>query len=592
MYEKWVKVVIGIIILFCIPASLSGNESTIYRDKFLFITDLNQSTLGDLYATGKIIKKIIEFSSEHIDVSLIIRTDRNSNDPQLTEIFLQCCQKVNIFITQDWSETLLQDPELQEIVKDSQIVIFPAYDYLNRNNVLQILEKFKPSKPVILYSEYDFNISNLDEINNSWCCETGFGNPAGTGLGIFIENHIKPGDEYTKITQEQFTVDILNFLYLNEGEPDAENKTWEQLEIDYKKTHKVYFGYFNGIEHAENFYSNRNIINTKNFVLASIKKSFIDFKKNTQDKSVDILVPMKNNEFDEVVEYLGIKKTDILLNDFEVSRIREVSFYTRAAHENKSEVLTKRNSVIINPEGNFDIRILNVFPIRNQLFKFFVKHSDPFVGVTGDQSFSEGLSLSKLNAYQIMQWKEDMFDNFVSLCQFALGEESYISKFYLAHKADNSNDLTARFKNYLTILSDLFENHEEEMLIESTNLYMYLKKDMNLYQNFLGLIYNPILDINTKEMLKNNLEKHFQINKISNINNENELTEDFQKLFISLGSNYQKLSWDRQLQNIYSSILYYVYITPDENNVTILVNQFVNRIGCLILHPGKMQSGS
>jgi len=115
---------------------------------------------------------------------------------------------------------------------------------------------------------------------------------------------------------------------------------------------------------------------------------------------------------------------------------------------------------------------------------------------------------------------------------------------------------------------------------------------MNLYQNFLGLIYNPILDINTKEMLKNNLEKHFQINKISNINNENELTEDFQKLFISLGSNYQKLSWDRQLQNIYSSILYYVYITPDENNVTILVNQFVNRIGCLILHPGKMQSGS
>jgi len=166
------------------------------------------------------------------------------------------------------------------------------------------------------------------------------------------------------------------------------------------------------------------------------------------------------------------------------------------------------------------------------------------------------------------------------------------TKFYLAHKADNSNDLTARFKNYLTILSDLFENHEEEMLIESTNLYMYLKKDMNLYQNFLGLIYNPILDINTKEMLKNNLEKHFQINKISNINNENELTEDFQKLFISLGSNYQKLSWDRQLQNIYSSILYYVYITPDENNVTILVNQFVNRIGCLILHPGKMQSGS
>jgi hypothetical protein len=141
--------------------------------------------------------------------------------------------------------------------------------------------------------------------------------------------------------------------------------------------------------------------------------------------------PLSNEQWNTVVNRL---KNELSKEDF--NKLGAIEYYKKTSGE--LDIADKEMLGL----GEVNIRILNAFPLKKDVMKRMMNISDPFIGLTGDQSFSEGLCLGKAVLYQEMAWKSDSYKAFVTLCLDTFGKESPLYQFAARQDIDSGNEIS------------------------------------------------------------------------------------------------------------------------------------------------------
>ncbi len=530
------------------------------RKKILFITQMYNDTLGDLYGLGKLIAYLK--NKDKFDIFVLIKTNKNSKDIKILNFVNNYCKGIKVFLTSEFDRRLYLDVEMQNIIKNSRIILFPAYDYLKNNKLLNIINRFS-KYPVIIYSEYDFNVSDfVDFPKNTYHCMTGFGDPLCSGLGVFINQNSK---DFNYMLHNKKNINFLKNLY-NISHPIENLLDLHRMHNKYLKKNHLFFGYNNTDEVSSKG------IDVFNYITIAVKKTLLQNRKKNNNKNIDIIATIENKQFTSLVDC--IKALDPKKINF-----ANITFY----RYQKDEIKLNAKQVIGN--GNINIRIINPFPIEHYLFEWLQINSDPFVAATGDQSFSEGISNNKLIAYQIMSWKEDLFERFSEYVRLNKNLY-YLYDFYNNQLLFQENPLL-----YNNKIAEILATYQDRLLIQSKKLHAFLQKDMDLYKNLYKGIKSDFFELSVDKKLFSIINEKLFNYKIYNLENEEERVLAFTCLLEQLIKvlptkvDVDLFLLDQQLQEIYSNLLYYSYVI---RNDTLSLNKqiylFVNRIICLYIH--------
>ncbi len=129
-------------------------------------------------------------------------------------------------------------------------------------------------------------------------------------------------------------------------------------------------------------------------------------EQSHSEKHIDIIVP---------IDLITFKDTFSL----QYSNFSEVAFVTLEEGKVHYETLYKD----ANPDSGKKpkLRVINLFRFNNPTFTKLIAASHPFKLCTGDQSFSDVISVRNgIPFYQIMDWKDKLYDNFIAIATIAL----------------------------------------------------------------------------------------------------------------------------------------------------------------------------
>lgn len=537
------------------------------RKKILFITQMYKDTLGDLYGLGKLIAYLK--NKDKFDIFVLIKTNKSAKDIKILNFLNNYCKGIKVFLTPEFDRRLYVDMEMKNLIEDSRIILFPAYDYLKNNKLLNIINKFS-KYPVIIYSEYDFNVSDFVGLpENVYHCMTGFGDPLSSGLGFFINQNLKDVKNINYIVHNVKSINFLKNLY-NINIPIKNLLNLKRIHNKYLKKNNLFFGYNNTCKVS---YKGIGIFN---YITIAIKKTLLQNRKNNDrnnDKNIDIIANIEKLEVAYLIDYIKAL-------DPQGAHFASINFYKYQKDEIK--LVTKKTI----GNGSLNIRIMNIFPIDHYLFEWLQINSDPFVAATGDQSFSEGISNNKLIAYQIMSWKEDLFERFVEYIKLNKNLYYLLYDFYNNQLLFETNTLL-----YNNKIVEMLVNNQNKLLTQAKKLRAFLMKDMPLYKNLYKGIKSDFFELGIDGKLFSIINKKLLNYRIYNIENENERVLAFTYLLEELINvlpnkiDINLFLLDSELQEIYSNLLYYSYVVLD--NKFALHKQiylFVNRIICLYIH--------
>lgn len=140
----------------------------------------------------------------------------------------------------------------------------------------------------------------------------------------------------------------------------------------------MFFGYFASNRRDQ---SEKSIVNRIDFTVACIKKALIENAAKGVEKDIDLFLPLSSAEMAKV--QAALKKS---LTPEQYAKIGGMQYTKRTGDDNNSDA-----EVRLKERGGINVRFYNGFRLSNHSFKTMLKNADPLCGLTGDQSFVEGL---------------------------------------------------------------------------------------------------------------------------------------------------------------------------------------------------------
>lgn len=424
------------------------------NDAYAQITILTESpgdTLGDTSAANKLLKSIAEEAlarKKSYNYFWIIR----SKGLRFSGLSL-IPKNVPTLIIDDWAA--LRKPKLKDLLSSSNLFLsFPTFHYLNTADV-DFLNTF--SAQYLRCTEYDF--MGLNDISHPHLpiLKTGF---CPSCLGIFIE---KPNPSIGTIDSiAAADIHLKHFL---------EKIDMHQDEADQKS---LYFGYFNKEFRNELKDSWTNLVN---FASIASLKAMLDSLNSDTPLNANIVVPASEKQFKEI---------KALLQSLSMSEhVQAQKLKGFLANTSINYYKLDRNRIYETPEVSSQhvIRIINPFPLEKSSMLGMLAASNPLAGITGDQSFSEGLQYGKIPFYQIMHWKKDLHMNFSTFLYENLGETSSLAKFF-ATAVNNE----VRNINYLLQQAELVEQNQKKWAADMLKLRDQIYENKNLQKNLTSRI--------------------------------------------------------------------------------------------------------
>jgi hypothetical protein len=307
--------------------------------------------------------------------------------------------------------------------------------------------------PFIAISEYD----NVPHVNNKLPARkfvrdrqlplpyvrrylTGFSEGA---LGVYVDEVMEITDKLAEIPECDTT--LKNYLL---------QKT-DQL---------LFYGYFFvkpfgvKVPKAEN-----SLIDIKNYINLAIKIG-LNNPGNKQD--IDIVLPITNKA---ILSQL-LKEIMATLSDQDKNNIKTLKLAQLAGNDFEEEEIMSLNN-----NGTKNIRFINPLKIHRKTVQCLLNQADSLCGLTGDQSWIEGLVKGKLTCYQIMKWKAGFFKAFLCFLATAseFGEDSLIYKFYSKQLSDKENAFSEFYDFYMTA-------DQEQLKAQAMLLAKIIKDNKNL----------------------------------------------------------------------------------------------------------------
>jgi hypothetical protein len=361
-------------------------DDVIDVNTIVVLTEIVHNTLGDFFAAKRLIAAIKKQFPDIRIVWLIMEENKT--------ISLEELPNAEVHLFSAWGE-LFYTPQLNIACNAVLAVKFPALPYLTEIlfAYINIRRMIKGIPPIVDILEYDYPMYASGEHTT---LHTGFGPKA---LGIFLEEPLPADDEALATTIQSHA----GMATLFAGQTVAE----------YRRSYVCYFGYRN-----KELCRTSNRLSSYYFVSAVI--ALQSARKNT--KNIDIIVPLLDEERLRLVNWT-------YLEFFSAHNITAIHFIGKEG----TTVVTVPES---DPQGCVLRLFHDVFPMPHNVFKAVIHFAErDLIMCTGDQSFSDVLIVpGAIPLYQIMTWKEWLYEQFCNLVQQVCGHCALSAYFSILKK--------------------------------------------------------------------------------------------------------------------------------------------------------------
>lgn len=428
----------------------SSNDTNV---QLTILTESPGTTLGDASAANKLLVSIAGealVTEKNYNYFWIIRSKGLSfNALSLIP------KNVPTLLIEDWGA--LRKPKMREsLAASTMFLAFPTFHYLNHSDV-DFLSSF--STDYVRCTEYDF--MELQDISHPHLpvLKTGF---CPTCLGIFIDKPLPSPDPLETITDTD--AHLKQFL-------DRINSSEVGINAD-----NLYFAYFNREYNNELKNSWTNLVNFASLVSL---KGMLEAINKGKNLNLNIVLPASKAQFEQIkskLNSIAFSEHASLQNLRNMLENTSIKYYKLDPHQ-----LDKNPQV----SSQHVIRIINPFPLTKNSMLAMLAASNPFAGLTGDQTLSEGIQYSKIPFYQIMHWKENLHKNFAKFVYSQLGVSSSLGNFIKSFSASHSADI-----EFLLKQAESISQNQVYWAGEMRKISDHIYKHKNLQKNLPPQIIN------------------------------------------------------------------------------------------------------
>ncbi len=308
-------------------------------------------------------------------------------------------------------------------------------------------------KKIITVPEYSlYHTNNTVYFKGDLIMSTGFDQ---LERGIYIDNTVKSTDGFEKIDTSD--ISFLNHLI----HPDGTQKD------SYHAKTQLFYGYFFDNESltAKNY-----TVQAESYIQNVIKLAIDRGEK----PNIDIVIPGFINPDDLQRIYETALKS---LPPEYINTIRTARYDVKSSEEYTCNSLIDTKD----PSKLYEIRLINPKRLQRSTIQSLLNESDPFIGLTGDASWVEGLMKGKVTCYQTMQWKKSFYDGFLHYLETKdFLKNSPLLRFYKL-QAPNSKSSASCWEE----MRALYLNHKDEMLADSKILAGTIESEKDINKNLI-----------------------------------------------------------------------------------------------------------
>ncbi|ASQ47491.1 hypothetical protein [Legionella clemsonensis] len=420
--------------------------------RILILTHAPQKTLGDPSAAAKL-QYLLESwgeNSAEFAVTVVVQVQKEDEMP-VRNLFRS---GMNYQIIHNMNSEPGQKKLSHAVSLSDLVVIYPTPHFLTTPVAMLLADT---RKPVISFTEYDYDIEyqhtnqgSITVVPGSTFLTSGIGEKS---LGIYVEQFNEPAQ--------------IHATDLAKLPPDI-----------FSANRVLYFGYFNRL------FNSRTGATPARFIAFAILDS--------KQRELDIILPLQVSPHQEVS---AESKANVLESaDFikELESFNQVQITYSPQPNNPIYLIYKKkeDNFLMNEISaeEFEaqksaadklVRIINPFPLHKDSMRALMENSEPINLLTGDQSFSEALSLSKIIFYQAMGWKKKFYNALMVTSQ----QYKMLGEWF---------SLVNEKSTPVKVLVDFYTKNKETLLLETRSLQTYFAADKNLLTNFLMILRHSL----------------------------------------------------------------------------------------------------
>ncbi|KTD11052.1 hypothetical protein Lgra_2018 [Legionella gratiana] len=425
--------------------------------KVVILTHAPQGTLGDPSSAAKLQEVLLQQAKqkgEEVQIEVLVDVQSCPHQEKVHALFQQRDHKLI-----DGYESDKGEKQLKDAMSDADfILLYPTPHFMTAKTANLI---GATQKPVLSMPEYEHDVAHNQKSKNKFIntvpgtifISTGFGRD---NIGIYIEEE--------KANKE----DLLSRIHSDDRHKFPEDLT---------PNSGLYFGYFNKLVQT------RNGASPANFVTYAAHE-------NPEMKYIDVVMPLmpqpqKNVARQNTIDVLmspsfrnNLKSCGTVLLCYSHSGSSEQPkyyVYQQEGTEYVAKALSKEEFEAQKSDANKVIRVINPFPINPQSMKALMEASEPVCMLTGNQSFSEGLSLAKIPFYQAVIWHVKLYDSLINATQEFPALNIWFS---LLKERDSSPEKVAAF----------FRENKTKLQEEMELFRQYLLESKDISKNIGGCI--------------------------------------------------------------------------------------------------------
>ena len=287
--------------------------------------------------------------------------------------------------------------------------------------------------------------------------------------GVYIDEVVKfqGGFEHVDASDQSFLEQLLR--------ADVAEKNRYQASTD------LFYGYF---FENEQLSSSSYAVKIKSFIQNAIMLVMDRDKK----PSIDIVIPgfADANALREIYRQaiLGLPKSYL-------AKIRAAEYQVKnTSNKYDAESLHVGN-------GAFAVRLINPRRLQRVTIQTLLNEADPFVGLTGDASWIEGLMKGKITCYQVVRWKEEFYQGFMAFLNQKFPSNSPLYQFYALQNRYYGQASELNWDK----MRALYVNHKAQMLAEAKLLAHYIEQEKDLNKTLFPAFIRDIRSVHDKPSL-------------------------------------------------------------------------------------------
>ncbi len=399
----------------------------------------------------------------------------------------------NLFIGWNgWKDVheILKSPAVSSQLRECDMIVVNANPHRMVEQDYRLLATF--NKPTRLIPEYDLEHNGTTTYDNPnvEVIHTGFGGSNEyssyknyKGLGVYIDDSALATNHLDDVAE----ADAEFIHHVTQGDLAR-----------YKHSHALFYGYFFDLpQHVLRHY----VVNTGSYIQNSIMLAMDIGDKN----NIDIVIP--GHKDPEFLQHIYQKALDTLPETYK-SKINTARYDLKQ----KTGIA---ETIVAMDDGPFNVRLLNPQHLGRKTVQALLNDSEPWVGLTGDASWIEGLMKGKIVCYQVVRWKEFFFRGFLNYLKNKL-PHSPLTEFY---QSQRNLDFTRMRALYQTSLPEMQADAKRlaTLLMDeknlATNMIPHLLRSLNGLSPQLGAVEEEF-EINVLETFIDRIREHLEIIKV------------------------------------------------------------------------------